>query len=124
MHDYRRLRVWHAANALTVKIYETTKAFPRDERFGLTSQLRRAAVSIQSNIAEGCGRGTRADTARMIQMAIGSTAEAMNQLHLSRDLGYMEQLTFERLDAHAVHIKNMLVKLLRTLRAHSPHASP
>ena len=120
MHDYRRLRVWHAANAFTVAIYAASKSFPADERFGLISQLRRAAVSIQSNIAEGCGRGTRADTARMIQIAIGSTAEAHNQLHLCSDLGYLKPELYEALSAQALHIKNMLAKLLRTLKAPSP----
>ena len=124
MHDYRKLRVWRAANAFTVAVYEATKTFPADERYALTSQLRRAAVSSQSNIAEGCGRATRADSARIIQMSIGSTAEAMNQLHLSRDLGYLDQATYEQLDAQAVHIKHMLVKLHRTLRAYVPQNRP
>jgi len=116
MHDHRRLRVWQAANAFSVAIYSATKSFPIDERYALTTQMRKAAVSIQSNIAEGCGRGTRADTARFLQLSIGSIAEVSSQLHLSRDLGYLTPDAYVQLDAKAIHIRHMLVRLLRTLR--------
>ena len=122
MQDFRRLRVWHKANELSIAVYGTTCGFPGDERFGLTSQLRRAVVSIQSNIAEGCGRNTRADTARMFQMAIGSAAEVASHLYLSRDLGYLQPDEYERLVDAVNHTRRMLIRLLFKLRAYRPQS--
>ena len=116
MQDFRKLRVWHAANAFTIAIYKATRSFPSDERFGLTSHLRRAAVSIQANIAEGSGRGSRADTARFLQYAIGSAAEASNFLSLSRDLGYLPQDVFVQLDEQSECVRRTLIRLLFRLR--------
>src|SRR5258705_5611168 len=104
MQDFKRLRVWQQANSLSVLVYRATDGFPADERFGLTSQMRRAAVSIQSNIAEACGRGTAADTARLLQVAIGSSAELASDVHLSRDLGWLQPDMHEQLDNGANHV--------------------
>jgi four helix bundle protein len=120
MQDFKRLRVWQLANVFSVAVYSATRVFPPDERFGLTAQLRRAVVSIQSNIAEGCGRGTRTDTARMLQIAIGSAAEVHSQLYLSRDLGFLKQDDYEKLEDHVNHIRRMLIRLLFKLRTHGP----
>jgi four helix bundle protein len=122
MQDFRKLRVWHEANALTLSVYGATRGFPDEERFGLTSQMRKAAASIQSNIAEGSGRRTRPDIAHFIQTAIGSSAELTNQLLLSRDLGYLEPGDFTQLNDHVNHVSRMLVRLLFRLRTRRPKA--
>ncbi len=84
---FRELEVWQLAMQLARAVYELTAAFPREERYGLTAQLQRAAVSIPSNIAEGNARSSLKDYARFVSMALGSTAEVQTQLLLSRDLG-------------------------------------
>ena len=84
---FRELDVWQLAMQLARAVYELTAAFPREERYGLTAQLQRAAVSIPSNIAEGNARSSLKDYARFVSMALGSTAEVQTQLLLSRDLG-------------------------------------
>ena len=87
MHNYKKLRVYAEAMDLAELIYEKAAAFPMGERYNLTDQLRRCAVSIPSNLAEGCGRATSRDTARFIDIAIGSAFEAETQLHLASRLG-------------------------------------
>jgi four helix bundle protein len=90
MHDFRRLDVWHDSIELTRDVYEATRGFPRAELFGLTSQMRSAAVSISSNIAEGAGRGTSKELARFLRIAVGSLSELDSQLELSVRLGMTE----------------------------------
>lgn len=89
VQDYTDLRVWQLGIDLTIAIYETTKAFPADERFGLTSQLRRAGVSVPSNIAEGNARNSTADYLRFLRLSRGSLAEIKTQLVISKRLGYL-----------------------------------
>jgi four helix bundle protein len=89
MRDFHGLIVWQKAHAIAIKIYQLTQRFPDGERFGLTSQLRRSAASIGSNLAEGCGRGGEAEFARFVQIAMGSASEVEYQLLLARDLGYL-----------------------------------
>ena len=89
MRDFRNLRVWQIAHELVRRIYIEIVGFPREERYGLASQIRRSAVSIPSNIAEGCGRGTDADFRRFMQMALGSASELDYQLLLANDLGML-----------------------------------
>jgi four helix bundle protein len=119
VQDFRTLRVWQLADQFTLEIYKVTRDFPSDERFGLTAQLRSAALSIQSNIAEGFGRGSKADTSRFLQMSIGSTAEVTNHLHVSRNLGYLSDETYQRLDRLVDVIRRMLIRLLFRLRSQS-----
>ena len=88
MSDFKRLAVWKASHDLVLKIYQQTGSFPRHELFGLTGQMRRAAVSISANIAEGRGRDTDRDFARFITMSIGSVNELEYFLILAKDLGY------------------------------------
>ena len=83
MQDFRTLRVWQPAIALAVLCYETTQAFPDDERFGLVSQMRRSAVSVSSNIAEGCGRNSRRDFVRFVRIAYGSACELESQARVA-----------------------------------------
>ena len=92
MKDFRRLDVWQKAHRLTLEVYRLTKSFPLDERFGLTSQMRRCSASIAANIAEGCGRGSNAEFHRFLQMAMGSASELEYHLLLSRDLGYLAEI--------------------------------
>src|SRR4051812_12042778 len=89
MRDHRKLRAFELADPLVLLVYSATKTFPKDEQFGLTSQLRRAAVSIASNIVEGCARTSEADYIRFLDMAFGSVREVEYQLSIASRLGYM-----------------------------------
>jgi len=117
MKDYRELQVWRKAHDLTLATYNVTKQFPTDEKYGLVSQLRRASSSIASNIAEGCGRGSDSDFARCCQIAMGSACEVNYQLLLSRDLGYMADADYDRLDMAVNEVQRMLTALLGRLRS-------
>jgi four helix bundle protein len=90
MRDCRDLKLWEKAHRLTLAVYRGTAHFPKAELFGLTSQIRRASVSIEANLAEGCGRRLDGEMARYIQIAIGSGAELSCQLLLARDLGLLD----------------------------------
>jgi four helix bundle protein len=90
MRDYTKIRAWQLADDLAVAVYEATKAFPREEVYGITSQLRRAAVSVPANIVEGSSRGTKKDYLHFLYIARGSLSETQYFLHLSQRLGYLE----------------------------------
>jgi four helix bundle protein len=117
MKDFRTLSVWQKAHELTLSVYLATRTFPREELYALTSQLRRCSTSIGSNIAEGCGRGTDADFARFLQIAMGSASELEYQLLLARDLALLDEATYERLTAPCIEVKRMLTALIRKLTA-------
>ena len=117
MKDFRNLNVWQKAHELTLLVYRETKGFPRDERYGLTSQLRRAASSIPANIAEGCGRHTDPEFARFLDIAAGSGSELEYHLLLSRDLGILAQPAYERLSNRTTEVKRMLSGLVQSVRA-------
>jgi|SRR5579864_4154096 len=93
MKDFRDLKVWEKAHQLTLAIYRLTATFPREERFGLTSQVRRCSASIGANIAEGCGKRGNAEFQRFLQIASGSASELDYHLLLSHDLGIHERRT-------------------------------
>ncbi|MEM6330828.1 MAG: four helix bundle protein [Planctomycetota bacterium] len=116
MQDFRNLEVWRLAHALTLEIYGATKPFPADERYGLTSQLRRAAASVEANLAEGCGRGSDADFARFTQVAMGSASEVECHLLIARDLGLLDNNLYTKLDGKQQQVKRMLAGLLKRLR--------
>jgi four helix bundle protein len=86
MQDFRQLKIWERAHQLTLAVYSNTASFPHEERYGLTSQIRRVAVSIPANLAEGCGRGGDADFRRFVQIAMGSACELEYHLLLACDL--------------------------------------
>ena len=117
MKDFRNLEVWQVSHGLAMQIYEITSKFPREEQFSLTSQTRRAAVSIPANIAEGCGRGTNADFSRFLQIAAGSASELEYHLLLSRELSFLPAPDYELAVGRAVRIKKMLSALIRKIRA-------
>ena len=116
MKDFKKLKVWEKAHKLVLHIYKITQDFPKDERYGLTSQMRRASVSIPANIAEGCGKRSDADFARFVQIAFGSASELEYHLLLSCDLGYIQTANYEILSSQVAEIKRMLSGLLKTLR--------
>ena len=115
MKDFRSLEVWQKAHNVTLEAYRLTRAFPPDERFGLTSQIRRAAASVGANIAEGCGRRGDAEFHRFLQMAMGSASELEYHLLLSRDLEYLSTPNYKELAAEVTRVKRMLSSLIRTV---------
>ena len=118
MRDFRSLEIWNQGHSLTLDIYQVTgKCFPREELYGLTSQIRRASVSIPTNIAEGCGRKTQAEFNQFLRIAIGSSSEVEYQLQLAHDLNYIDDVCFEKLSSKVVMIR----KMMTTFIAHSPY---
>lgn len=117
MPDFKKLDVWVDAHAFVLDIYRSTSTFPRTEQFGLTSQIRRAAVSIPANLAEGCGRDTQAELARFASIALGSANELEYLLILAYDLGYIEDKTFgARVVSIARQVQRLRQRALRNAR--------
>jgi four helix bundle protein len=116
MQSFRNLRVWEKSHQLTLDIYASSKAFPRDEAFGLTSQIRRASASIGMNIAEGCCRKGDIEMGRFLQIAIGSASELEYQILLAHDLDYLRNPAYERLVAQVVDVKKMLSSLMQKVK--------
>jgi four helix bundle protein len=117
MKDFRELKVWERSHRLTLSIYRATRPFPKDERFGLTSQLRRSSASIPANIAEGCGRNGDPELARFLQIAMGSASETEYHLILARDLEYLKAEVYESLNQELIETKRMLNAFIQKLRA-------
>jgi len=116
MKDFRKIKAWHRAHGLTLQVYKITESFPKEELYGLTSQIRRAAASIPTNIAEGCGRGTDAELARFIDIALGSASEVEYHLLLAHDLGYIAENDYDVLSTETIEIKRMLTTFAKTVR--------
>ena len=112
MKDFRDLRVWERAHNLTLEIYRVTTNFPHEERYGLTSQIRRSTASIAANIAEGCGRRGNGEFHRFLQIAAGSASELDYHLLLVRDLGILEKRTYELLAQSLGELRRMLTALI------------
>jgi len=117
MKDFRQLKVWEKSHQLALAVYTVTTKFPKEELYGLTSQIRRSSMSIPTNIAEGCGKFTDADFARYLQIAMGSASETEYQLLLSHDLGFLTTAQYDQLNTDVTEIKRMLASLLKTIRA-------
>ena len=115
MRDFRELKVWEKAHRLTLDVYRVTREFPREELYGLTSQIRRAAASIGANIAEGAGKNSRPEFARFLQIALGSASELEYHILLAHDLGYLTADSHEMLFAQVVETKRMLTGFVRYL---------
>lgn len=119
MKNFRDLSVWEKSHWLTLATYKATRAFPKDEIYGLTSQMRRAAASIPANIAEGCGRGGNVEMARFLRIALGSASELEYHLLLAHDLGLLTAETHLQLEAQTIEVKRMLTGLTKKLTADS-----
>jgi four helix bundle protein len=117
MKDFRRLEVWERAHALTLSIYKVTLDFPTDERFGLTSQMRRCSASIGANVAEGCGKRGNGEFQRFLQIAAGSASEVEYHLLLAHDLGYMGEKTHQELMQQLTPLRRMLTALIQKVDA-------
>ncbi len=116
MQDFRSLQVWQKSHQLTLRIYEESIVFPDDEKYGLTSQLRRSAASIGANIAEGCGRGTQGDLRRFLLIAMGSASETEHHLQLVRDLKYLPSNSCNELENEIIEVKKMLAALIKKVK--------
>jgi len=116
IQSFKDLIVWQKATDLVVKIYNLTKKFPKEELYGLSSQMRRCAVSIPSNIAEGSNRGTRKDFSQFLRIAYGSGAELETQIEISKRLSFVEQLDYNSIDKALNEIMRMLVSLIKKLK--------
>ena len=117
MKDFRDLKVWQKAHQLALALYRATATFPREELYGLTSQLRRGGCSVASNIAEGCGRGSEADFARCLQIAAGAASEVEYQLLLAHDLSMLAPQEYQGLDAQTTEVKRMLTSLIQKVKS-------
>lgn len=115
LRNFKDLKVWQKSYQLCLDIYKTTKGFPKEERYGLTSQTRRAAVSIPSNIAEGYGRKTTPDYIRCLYIAYGSTCELETQLLLAGDLGYIQGEQLIKIQRDTREAERMLKALIKSL---------
>ena len=116
MQNFKELVVWEKGHQFTLKVYEVTKEYPREEIFSLTTQIRRAAYSIPANIAEGCGRSTQKELANFLQISLGSANECEYFLLLSKDLKYLNEETYREMQIEINSIKAMLIKLIAKVR--------
>ncbi len=116
MQNYKELKVWQKSHAFTLKVYEATKSFPKEELYSLTNQLRRASSSIPANIAEGCGKNSNAELVHFLNIALGSANEAEYFLLLSKDLSYLTENNYNPLADNINEIKAMLISLINKVR--------
>jgi four helix bundle protein len=120
MRDFTNLQVWQKAHALTLNVYHASKSFPAEERYGLTSQIRRACSSIPTNLAEGCGTQSDAELCRYAFISMACSSEVQYELLLARDLDYLSQADYARLYDQLIEVRRMLngfiMKLKQTTR--------
>lgn len=116
MQNYKDLKVWEKAHAFTLKVYECTKLFPREEIYSLTNQMRRASSSVPANIAEGCGKQSNLQFAHFLNIALASANESEYFLILSKDLSYLNEQDYETLYLLINEIKAMLISLISKVR--------
>lgn len=117
MHNYKELNVWKKAVTLATDIYRATSLYPKSELYDITSQMRRCAISICSNIAEGAGRSSNKDFVRFLHMANGSSYEFETQLIISKNLDYLKDVEFESLLGSLVEIQKMLFKFIKKIES-------
>ncbi len=113
------MKVWEKAHSLTLDVYKSSRSFPREEIYGLTSQMRRSSASIGANLAEGTCRKGDVEFGRFVQIAMGSASELEYHLLLAKDLELLKSLDYERLSGEVIEVKRMLASLLVKLRAES-----
>lgn len=117
MQDYRQLKVWEKSHQLVLAVYRLTTSFPKEEKFGLVSQMRRCAVSIPANIAEGSGRESGADFARFLQIALGSASELAYYVLLCKDLENITEERYRQMTVAVSEVKRMLTGLIQSIRS-------
>jgi four helix bundle protein len=117
MKDFRDLKVWQRAHQITLSIYRCTRNFPREETYGMVSQLRRCSSSVAANIAEGCGRLGNAEFGRFLTVAMGSASELEYFLLLARDLEYLSRDNYEAVAQEVVEMRRMLNRLLSKVQS-------
>jgi four helix bundle protein len=116
MRDFREIRVWEKSHLLVLDVYATTSDFPREEIYGLTTQLRRCSASIPANIAEGCGRDGDAELRRFMLIAMGSSSELEYHLLLAHELGFLKAEAYRKLSLKTQEVKRMLSPFINKLR--------
>ena len=122
LKNYKELKVWQKSYKLCLEIYKITARFPKEERYGLTSQIRRSVVSIPSNIAEGYGRKTTLDYIRMLYISYGSVCELETQISLAGDLDLIEKGQWDTLNKNIAEVERMLKALIKSLE--NKHSNP
>jgi four helix bundle protein len=116
MRDYTKIEVWKRSHALVLKIYEITDKFPSEEKYGVISQLRRAALSVPTNIAEGCGRSTETELSRFMDIASGSASEVDYLLFLGMELKYIDSKIYSAISNELTEVRKMLSGYIKTIR--------
>lgn len=119
MHNYKELLVWQKARILVKDVYDVTNKFPSSEKYGLISQIQRSAVSIPSNIAEGCGKNSEKELIRYLEIANSSTFELETQIILSNDLEFIKKKDFEVLQNRIIEIQKMIYGLIKNIKSKS-----
>jgi len=117
VRDFRGLKVWQKAHQFVLDVYKMTQTFPPEERYGLTSQLRRAAISTAANISEGCGYDSEREFGRFLKISAGSRSEAEYELLLAHDLAYLTSEKYASLNAQIKEVKRMLNGFIKKLKA-------
>lgn len=117
MKDFKDMTIWQRSHKLTLEIYRVTSHFPKDEMYGLTSQLRRAVTSIPTNIAEGCGRRTNAELANFLNIASGSASEVEYEILLAKELGYIAEEQCDSWTREIHELRSMLAAYMKRLRS-------
>lgn len=112
MKNFRNMQVWQKSHSLVLEIYKMTEFFPKEETYGLSAQIRRAVASIPTNIAEGCGRGSRKELKQFLRISMGSASEVEYQILLSFELGYIKKCAYENLANKIEEVKKMLASYI------------
>jgi four helix bundle protein len=115
MHNFKELKVWQKAVDLAVKVYTVTKSFPEEEKFGLVSQMRRAGVSVPSNIAEGCAKTSSKSFANSLEVSLGESFELENQLIISKRVGILDSTTSKEMEVELSEVQRMIIGLKNSL---------
>lgn len=118
MRNFQELSIWQRSHSLTLKFYSASQNFPKDEMFGITSQMRRSSSSIPTNIADGCGRNSNPELKRFLTIASGSASELEYQLILSKDLKYLSEKTSKELQNELIEIRKMIYSFVKNLPDH------
>lgn len=116
MINFRTLKIWELSHEVTLSVYRFTKAFPKEEVYGLTSQIRRSASSIPTNIAEGCGRGSDKELLRFLYIAMGSASELEYQLFLTKELNYIQEKDYLECFEQILQLKKMINSFITKIK--------